>query len=176
MMRILSYFTLLLALLCNSCSTGDELEFAFEMVYPNNVFEIEAGLNTIESHFFRLDDISSNLGLYFDGIDTSEIKSIVPREARLVVLDGSNIDFDFIFEISVRICRIDGTSCNREIFYRDEIQENVGRILPLIPNANSVKDELLQGEYGIEVVLQRLAYPPQQFVRVGLDLSFAASR
>lgn len=166
----------LFPLLYFSCTPDDGLEFAFRMNYPNNVFEIPAGLNTIESHFFVLENIPSNLNLYFDGIDTTDIKAIVPREARLFSLDGTNVNFDFIFEISLRLCRPDGTSCNREIFYRDQIPENVGSSLPLIPNENNIRAEILNGAYTVEVVLQRLAYSPTQFTRVGLDLAFDARR
>ncbi|MFK7932792.1 MAG: hypothetical protein AB8G22_04740 [Saprospiraceae bacterium] len=175
-MRLLQYFLICLPLLFLSCNPDDGLEFAFRMEYPNNIFEIPAGLNTIESHFFVLEDIPSNLGLYFAEADTADIRAIVPREARLTSLDGTNIDFDFIFEISIRLCRTDGSLCNREIFYRDQIPENIGSSLGLIPNENNVKEELLAGEYTIEVVLQRLAYSPVQFIRARLDLTFDARR
>lgn len=175
-MNLVKFLLLLLPFFHQSCGLNDGLEFAFRMEYPNNTFEIPAGLNTIESHFFVIQDIPTNRDLFFSSVDTSEVEIIIPNGARITSLDGSDIDFDFLFEVSVRLCSKDGSTCGREIFYRDEIPENVGSSLALIPNENNVKEELTSDNYTIEVVLKRLVTPSPRFIRAKIDLVFDARR
>lgn len=159
------------------CNRGDNLNLAFEMEYPNIIFEIPAGLNTIESHFFLLKDIPTAKNFFFGDIPEEDIQAIVPSYARMTALDGNSIDYDFLFEVSVRICQPNKESnCLREIFYRDRIPNNVGNRLDLIPNDNNLKEILTQDDFTIEVVLKRLVSTSPTFINSRLEMGFEARR
>lgn len=157
----------------------DELDAAFVMNYPNLEFEIPAGLNTVESHFFVIRNIPTNRESFFGNFSPEDISAIIPASARLVSLDGGNVDYDFALEISVRLCTTeDGTEDCRfnEIFYRDPVPENVGSEVGMIPNEQNVADFLTQDQFTVAVVLRRLVRPPVTFVRTRLEMRFEAKR
>lgn len=171
------FFFFLLPLCLFNCNPDDNLTVAFEMEYPNLTFEIPAGLNTVESHFFVVNDIPTNKDFFFGNVAEADIQTIVPAFARISSLDGNQVDYDFLFEISVRICA-SGTSinCTREIFWRDQIPVNIGSSVNLIPNDIDVK-EILTGEtFTIEVVLLRMVSPPPSFINTRVELGFEARR
>lgn len=170
-------FLFLVLILGFRCTPDDNLELAFRMEYPNLNFEIPAGLNTIESHFFLISDIPTSKDFFFGDFANEDIKTIIPSFARLTALDGSSIDYDFLFEVSIRICQPEQEiNCVREIFFRDRIPNNIGNRLDLIPNDNNLKEILIEDDFTIEVVLVRLVNPSPNFIRTRLELGFEARK
>ena len=171
------FFLLLLPFLFSNCKSDDGLTVAFEMEYPNQSFEIPAGLNTIESHFFVIDNIPTNKDFFFGSFKEEDIKSIIPAFARITSLEGNNTDYDFLFEVSIRICAEDNPfNCAREIFWRDQIPANIGNRVDFIPNDIDVKEILTGESFTIEVVLLRLVSPPPTFIDTRIELGFEARR
>ena len=165
----LSIVTLLL-LQCRADS-GERL---FDMNFPNNIFIIPAGLNTIESHFFTLDPVPNNLDnlLTSNGLAESEIGRVDPFAASITSLNG--LEFDFVREISVRICDPEDLSnCEREVFYLDNIEFNPGTRIDLLPTLINAKDFFIGSDRVIlRVVLLRLRDIPFTNFECRFDFSF----
>lgn len=176
-MKFIHFLAIFFLFACN----GDELDFAFQMEYPNQVFEIPAGLNPFESHFFLQSDIATNKDFFFNNFTNEDITEISPVFARITALEGIDINYGFLEEVSVRICSETVYSqadvvakCTREIFYRDEIPLNSRNELELIPNGLNVKDLLTRDNFGVVVVLRRLRDFPPTSVNTRLEMGFQA--
>ena len=178
-MKFIHFLSIFLLFACNS----DDLELAFRMEYPNRLFEIRAGLNPFESHYFIQTDIATNKDFFFGDYTTADITEISPLFARITSMEGTSINYGFIEEVSVRICseqiytQNDAIEkCTREIFYRDDIPINTGSEFELIPNGLNVKSLLTQADFGIVVVLRRLRDFPPTSINTRLDMGFQARR
>ena len=94
----------------------------------------------------------------------------------------SNVDYDFIREISVRICSQEESAllaagqpeeCRREIFWRNPVPEGTGSDLGLVPNENDVQQILRQPTVTYQVKLvSPLRYSTNQFVESRLIMDF----
>lgn len=178
-MKFIHFLAIFFLFACN----GDDLEFAFRMEYPNRVFEIPAGLNPFESHYFIQSDIATNKDFFFDNFTDEDITEISPFFARLTSLEGISINYGFLEEVSVRICTEEVYNqseviekCTREIFYREDIPLNSRNELDLIPNGLNVKELLTRDNFGVVVVLRRLRDFPPTSINTRLEMSFQARR
>lgn len=155
------YFLLLLfPLIVSSCGKDDII--LFEMEYTED-FEIQAGLNSFETHHFLIKDISTNynnLLQTFDQTD-SQVSNINPQNARLDAL-FSSATYDIIREISVRIYKDDVTNY-KEIFYIENVPLNTGGDLNLIPTLVDVRDILSGDSFNIDIAIQ-FRQAPAQFI------------
>jgi hypothetical protein len=169
---ILLLFGLLLVTSCNK--DRDEIIFPFPI--QDIDFSIPPTANTFQVHYFNLEDVVTNHeGLFSsNNIDENSDVRIVPLEASLNVLVG-NIDYDFIEQMSIRICDAGDVSenCGTEIFWRQPVPLNVGSVLNLIPSDIDIKRYLTQDKINIQVKLERLRQNPPQFVETRLLLDFA---
>ena len=106
-MRVL-FVLLVLALSITSCT--EEAETLFEMDYRLD-YNIAAGLNTFETHFFELSNIPTNATnlLQANNLTDGEIEAILPKSARLSTVFLTE-DLDFIREVSVRLINTDTVS------------------------------------------------------------------
>lgn len=171
----------LLSCLFSSCG-GDNLDAIFEMEYPNQRFFIQAGLNTIESHFFIIESIPTNQSFFFGNFTEEDVVEIAPTFATVSV-NGGNGDFSFVDAMSILICEDSDVTesnifdkCRREIFFREDIPLNVGRRVDLLPNTVNLKSYLTQDEFTVAFVLQRLRGFSNVPINTRLDISFEARR
>ena len=127
-------------------------------------------------HYFNLENIPTNHeGLFSsNNVNANSDVRIVPLECSLNGLIG-NTDYDFIEQMSVRICDAGDVSenCGTEIFWRQPVPLNVGNILDLIPSDIDVKKFLTKDQVNIQVKLELLRQNPPQFVETRLLLDFA---
>ena len=157
-----------------SCNKNDE-DILFIIPFPNLDFDIQAGLNPLDTWYFNLDHVPTNaLNLFAShNIDTASIQSLVPHTARLTSVFG-DADYEFVYEIAVYLCEEGNqqAKCGKEIFYRFPLPNKPGTFVDLIPNPLEVKDLILQDKVNVQVML-RFDSPPPQFVESRLELEFA---
>ncbi len=176
-MKFIHFLAIFLLFACKE----DDLDFAFRMEYINQRFEIPAGINPIESHFFLQADIPSNKATFFGNFSEEDITEVSPLGARLTSLEGTNINYGFISEVSIRICTDEIFSqqdivqkCAREIFFREDIPLNTGDEIDLLPNGLNVKEFLTRDDFSVVVVLRRLRDFPPTSINTRLDMEFQA--
>jgi len=119
-------------------------------------------------------NLASFAQLDAEGIDTADIKSILPRRATLTALFGGG-ELNFIEAVSVRLCLLGDNvqNCGQEVFYRDPTPFNIGYELELGGSAvNDIREYVLQKQINVQVKLERLRNVPQGSFEVILDMEF----
>ena len=166
-MRVL-FVLLVLALSITSCT--EEAETLFEMDYRLD-YNIAAGLNTFETHFFELSNIPTNATnlLQANNLTDGEIEAILPKSARLSTVFLTE-DLDFIREVSVRLINTDNQN-ETEIFFRENIPLDTRDFVDLIPTLPNVKDLMLEDFYSISIRME-FWEPTPTFVDVKLEFDF----
>lgn len=166
---------LLFVVLLSTCR-GDNRRTLFEMVFPNLTFEMPAGLTGTLPRVFTFDDLRTNYQSYITefNTDTSLITGIEPITATLEAL--SNERFDFLLEVSVRICPETNATCNaaEEVFYLDNIPgQRVGSELRLLPSLPNAKRVLSRDRFKLEVWFSFFGVSPAS-IPIKMDLRFDA--
>jgi hypothetical protein len=176
-MKNITLFLFSLLLITSCKKDQDEILFPFPL--QDIEFSIPPTASPFQVHYFNLENVVTNQeGLFSsNNIDANSDVRIVPLESSLNVLVG-NIDYDFIEQMSIRICDAGDVSenCGTEIFWRQPVPLNVGNILDLIPSDIDVKRYLTQEKVNIQVKLELLRQNPPQFVETRLLLDFAVRR
>ncbi len=167
MHRFLYFFSLIFLL--SNCTKDEPV--LFSMPYQET-FEIPAGLNTVDTHYFVLSDISTNKTNFFNAnnITDEEVVTINPESCRLTSV--LNSEYDWLFNVSVRMYT-DNPDAYKEIFYRDNIPANTGSQLDLIPTLVNVRDFLVAETFTVEVVLERPRVPSPEFIDTVIRMEFA---
>ena len=173
-MRILSIFFLLFILL--GCTKDNRVRL-FEMVFPNIVFEIPAGVGgSAIPQVYELDNLQSNIRFYLNqsGLDTSVITGISPVAANLTAIDN-NAEYDFLREVSIRICPRGSATCSpaEEVFYIDNLIGREGTQLRLLPTLINARRMLVQDRFKLEILFFFRDITPTR-IRTRLDMSFEA--
>lgn len=179
-MKILYYriFTVLLLVGLVLGCRNDRRRTLFEMIYPNILFEIPAGLGGGLPRVFELEDLRTNFREYLqtNNTDTSFVAGIEPVSANLIALDGER--FDFLREVSIRICKNTAEPCNMtdEVFYLDRIQETrIGNELRLLPTLIDAERILAGDRFKLEVWFYLFGTTPAT-IPIRMDLRFDALR
>ena len=165
-----------------SCK-GDQPEIRFRMPIQPIEVTFEAGISTFDSHYYTFQNVPTrfdSLAASF-GVSTADIQAVRPRTARILSVFG-NVDYDFIRDISVRICsqneadRLqagEAVECAREIFWRNPVPEQLGSTLDLIANENDVKSLLEQPRAAYQIKLvSPLRYSTTQFIESRFLMEF----
>lgn len=168
MHRIL--FLFLATILFSNC--GKDETILFSMPYQDS-FEIPAGLNTIDNHYFVLENIPTNKTSLFNAnnVTDEDIVTINPESCRLTAVFNS--EYGFLFDVSVRMYTDDPLDY-KEIFYRENIPENTGSQLDLIPTLVNVRDFMMEETFNVEIVLIRPRVPSPEFIDTIVKFEFAA--
>ena len=138
-------FTLFSAFLFQSC--GKETIPKKFTVRLDRTFEVPAGLNYIDAHYFVLDEIPT----FYDqiigqqNVPAGAKITLVPERASITSL-FNDIDFDFIDKVAIRIYTNNNPKDKPEAFYIEYIPNSVDNELQLIPTSFDAKPFL---EYGI---------------------------
>ncbi len=136
-------------------------------------FEIPAGLNTFETHYFDITGIRTNAEdlLSANNAEESDLLAVQAKTARLLST-FVDLDLDFIQEISVRVFE-DDPNAFHEVFFRDNVPFDSGDFIDLIPALPDVKEFLLDESYNLSIRME-FRQPPPTFVTVRLDFDFFA--
>jgi hypothetical protein len=161
-----------LMLSLTGCKTDQRTEL-FEMSYLVD-FELHAGLNTLETHFYRTSGIQSQFQAQLDatGRPAIDVVSITPKYAELSTVFRDE-DLDFIRQVFVRIYDIsDPQNISSEIFYLDPVPPNTRKIIRPFPGLANVRDLASQPTFGIEVGISLWEVTPKSFdMRLEFELS-----
>lgn len=170
------FFLLSLTLILSACKK-DSVGVLFPFPLQDNEFTIPPTASPFQVHYFNIQDVPTNVeGLFETNNRTlDEAVGITPSAGQMVVI-GDNTDYDFIQQMSVRICEAGDNSenCGVEIFWRQPVPQGVGSILDLVPSDADVKDFLSQDKVNIQVKLEQLRTAPPSFVLTRLLLDFDA--
>ena len=163
------FFLLSLPILFSTC--GNDAT-GFLMQYQRD-FEIRAGLGVFDIHVFELNGIPTNKEAFFtaNGVLESDITQIIPQNAALSI-NFDNVEFGFVRTVIVEIFTRDELR-GREIFFREELPQNIGTQIDLIPSLPDVKDLLTQDEFNVRIELQLRDISPQ-FIETRFDFEFFA--
>lgn len=164
-------FLLMLFALANFRCEKEPL--GFDMTYTKE-FEIFAGLNPFDTHYFVIYDIPSDTTAFFtvNNVTKDNIKVITPKSMRMTAI-FANVSYAFLNEVSVWIVSPDDPDDRKEIFYRDQIPLNEDGVLDLIPSLSDVSEYIYKGSYHLEVRL-KLNSTTTQSIDTRLDYRFRA--
>lgn len=166
---------LLFAIIATSC-TKDNGQYLFEMFYPNNLFEIPAGVGGAFPREVEWSRVQTNIDLYSSqaGVDTSVITNISPTSATISSLDD-NLDFFFVQEVSIRICPTSQQDCQPadEVFYIDRLNGEAGETIRLLPTLRNVRKQMLGKEFKLEALFFLNSTTPYR-MDAKLDMNFEA--
>ncbi|MEL6635188.1 MAG: hypothetical protein AAFW73_02495 [Bacteroidota bacterium] len=164
---------LLLPLLIGSCKDDRELgPILFELTHQVD-FEIPAGLNTIEDHFFVFQDRLSNFEAQLDlsGFRREDISRIDPQELRLTAIFAGE-EYDFIREVSLDLFVNEANGRRSEAFWRNEIPFNTRGILQIPGTLIDAKDFFLDDErFNMELRLDTREFN-DTFIGTRLEVTF----
>ena len=156
----------------SGCKSDRRTE-VFVMPYTLD-FELQAGLNTLETHFYRITNVPSVYQAQLDasGRQDSDIVSITPKTAELsTVFRDENLDF--IRQVFVRVFDpLDANNINQEVFYLDPVPPNVRTVIHPFPGLADVKNIASLPLFGVEVGISLWQVTPKSFdMRLEFELS-----
>ncbi|HLF63759.1 MAG TPA: hypothetical protein VI603_08400 [Saprospiraceae bacterium] len=161
-----------LALVFSGCKTDQRTEL-FEMSYVVD-FELQAGLNTLETHFYSTPGIQSQFQAQLDalGRPASDIVSVTPKYAELSTIFGDQ-DLDFMRQVFVRIYDLsDPLNVNSEIFYLDPVPPNTRKVIRPFPGLANVLSITSEPNFGVEIGISLWEVTPHSFdMRLEFELS-----
>jgi len=158
-------------LLLAGCKKDQRTEL-FEMPYFVD-FELQAGLNTLETHFYRTVRQSSfEEQLNALGRPASDIVSITPKFASLSTVFGDQ-DLDFIRQVFIRVYDTsDPENVNLEAFYLDPVPPNTRKVIRPFPGLANVLNIASLPYFGVEVGISLWEITPRSFdMRLEFELS-----
>lgn len=162
---------LLPLLFLTACGDDSQKDVIFEMTYQVN-FEIPAGLNTIEDHYFQFKNINSTLDslLVFHGFTRDDITTINPKTARFTSLFADE-EYDFIHECSMYLFQGAANSEIYEAFWRTEIPLNTRDFLDMPGTLLDATDFFLEPKFNLEWRLDTRTITPT-FLTTRADFTF----
>ena len=154
-----------------SCHKDNRIEL-FKMTQVMD-FEIKAGLNTIETHFFIQPAVNSSYEaqLELSGFEESLVASIEPRFSQLSTV-FQDVDLDFIRIIEIRVVDTFDPIFQREVFYLDPVPFNTRTVIRPFPGLTDVREIVSQPTYGIEVRIV-FRFVPQSSYDMRLQMDFS---
>ena len=168
-MKKLLPLLLILPFFISNCNKEEPI--LFEMVYAEN-FVIEAGLNPFDTHYFRLLNVPIGTYMSSRNLTADLLQEINPREASFVNAFTGGGAYDFIRDVSVRIYT-DDENVYKEIFYYDNVPENTGDNLGVIPSLVDAKTFFGGPTFNITIRLN-FRQAPMQNIESQFRFSFGA--
>lgn len=137
-------------LLLNACN-DDNVNVVRILPYTLS-WEVPAGLNNFDTHFFEFNRIDNRASEFFGSeLPLSEVKSVRARRADLVLL-GNNINFDEVRSVEVWIYSDQDNEKDYEVFYTLDLRNRSGRqAISLIPSLSDISDLYVDDSFTIEV-------------------------
>lgn len=160
----------LLGLAFSACSKDRNVLFdlPFELR-----FEIPAGLNPLDRHFFLIRDVPTNLENFKDQFQAGDkVFTLHPSTAVLTSITG-DVDWTFLREVEVSIFQNNDPNDDQAVFLSDNVPLNAGRNVVVLPFEDDVRDLLEEDRVDFKVSL-RLRGTTPTFIESIVSLSFSA--
>ncbi len=136
-------------------------------------FEIPAGLNPFDKHFFLLRDVPTNLSSLKAQFGVADDQPLLIRPAQAIFSTKlQNLDLNFIDEIEVSIFESD-PDIDRIAFLTDQVPFNAGRSIIIVPFDLDFAEDFALGRVNYKVSF-RLRSTTPSFIDGILDLTFGA--
>jgi len=115
-------------------------------------WEIPAGLNNFDTHFFEFSNIDNRKDEFFGGdLALSEIQNIRARRADLLLV-GNNVSFNEVRSVEVWVYGIEDEEKDYEVFYTLDLRNQSGRqAISLIPSLSNIIDLYQEDAFRLEV-------------------------
>ncbi|MEO1259732.1 MAG: hypothetical protein AAFZ15_13085 [Bacteroidota bacterium] len=173
----MKHFSLIIifAVLLAACKKEEPALFTIPVT--NLRFEVNSAMSPLLSHDIPLNNVNFNSVnlLQAAGIDTANIKSILPRRATLYLPFADN-NLDFIKEIAIRLC-LPGdnqSNCGQEAFWYDETNENRKGADHVLfgSNVDDLRKWVLTENVNLQIQLEEMWRQPNGTFEIFLDLEF----
>ena len=153
------------------CNKDNRVEL-FQMTQVMD-FEIKAGLNTLETHFFLQPAARSTYEeqLELSGFDESLVAAIEPKFSQLSTV-FRDVDLEFIRLIEIRVVDTFDPTFQREVFYLDPVPPNTRNIIRPFPGLTNVREIVSNPTFGIEVRIV-FRFVPRDNYDMRLQMDFA---
>lgn len=148
-------FSILVSLILISCGADDPVLFTMDMEVD---FEIPAGLNTIEKHFFEVKNVPTRSNLY-----GSNLQNVSRIHAHDAILGGriTVADFGIVDRVSVWMISRQDPTLRREIFFQEFVDFDHRGELPLFSSISEVQDIIRDDFVDLEIQLIFRSFTPQ---------------
>ncbi len=159
-----------MALFTYSC----EKEQVSFYIHQEHDFEIRAGLNTIETHFFVFRNIKNTLPqeLYSQGLSFDDVKQVYAGKG-LIQPVFDDFQYGDIREVSIWVVSTVDPSIRHEIYYLDQIPYSMRGEMRLLSGIANLKEFLsLHSTYNLEIQIKFRNFVPANTLN-RLTYSFA---
>ena len=152
------FLFLLITLLIISCGDEEHADLEF---FIEERFVLPAGLNTIETHVFVIEDVYTliNGNLASKGYTLDQVETIGPGRATLTS-DFSRLNF--LREVSIRVVPKNNPAEYKELFMEDNVLLNEDNSISLFNTLVDITEEFSAEQVDIEVRLQLRSFSPAQ--------------
>lgn len=155
---IYSIFVAILVVFSSSCEK-DQVNF---YIFKEHDFEITAGLNTIETHFFVFRNIKNTLPqeLYNQGLSFDDVKQVYAGKG-LIKPVFEDFQYGDIREVSIWVVSPVDPSIRQEIYYQDQIPYNLRGEMRLLSGIANLKEFLsVHSTYNLEIQIKFRNFVP----------------
>jgi hypothetical protein len=121
----------------------------------DRVFDIPAGLNNLETHFFVFGGINSFFAenMAARNLSVEDVVSITASRGTFTIPDGFG-DLDIFRRISIFAKSRTNPTLEREMFYLDFVPFNVGLELRLLTSISELQEILSEESFDLELRLE----------------------
>jgi len=154
-------YTIFGALLVLSSYSCDKDQVSF-YIFKEHDFEIPAGLNTIETHFFVFRNIKNTLPqeLYDQGLSFDDV-NLVYAGRGLIKPVFDDFQYGDIREVAIWVVSPTDPSIRHEIYYLDQIPYNLRGEMRLLSGIANLKEFLsLHSTYNLEIQIKFRNFVP----------------
>jgi len=169
-MKFNHYILLVFVLFSFGC-TKESGRHLMDMSYEVR-YDIPAGLDNITTHYFIINDISTQFveRLNISGASEDEIIKIEPKNCKIEPL-FQNVDYGFIQDISIRLFNDDNPKS--EAFYLENIKFNEPGELKLLNSLTNLKEILSNSKFDLEIRINFKTFTPTTSENI-IKLNFSA--
>lgn len=161
----------LILLVTVSCRKRDPV--LFEIPFRLS-FQIQAGLNPFEKHYYPLRNVKTNIQTLRDqfNVDPDQVLKIRPASAIFSALH-QDLELDFIQEVGISVYKGFDAENDTDVFLSDFIPVNAGTHINVLPFDDDVASMVNTDEINFLVSI-RLRAPSPVFFETSLDIKFVA--
>lgn len=135
-------------------------------------FEIPAGLNPLDRHFFLIRDVPTNLEAFKNQFEAGD-KTFSLRPSNAVLSSELGSEWGFLKEIEIGIFTNNDPDQDREVFLTNDVPLNAGRNVIVLPFEDDVRNLLEEDRVDFKISLRLRATTPA-FIESVVNLTFTA--
>ncbi len=157
---------------CFSCNKSNNALFEINTFGD---FTVNAGLSTIETHYYYIDNVFIPLesSAAASGADLADINQVVANRAVLSPKFDETLDLDYINSVDVYAISKSDFTDRKEIFYMDIVPLGDKNRINLFSTIENLTDLFKDDRVIIEIQLDFRQFPPAT-TEFRLDMSFSA--